>query len=72
MRRDLAFGGGRVNGSLSCDPFGFGACLAVCAAMDIGEAMRETARNRATSRASSQRGASDARSILQRTFEPVT
>ena len=44
VRRDLAFGGGRVNGSLSCDPLGFGACLAVCAAMDIGEAMRETAR----------------------------
>ena len=44
VRRDLAFGGGGLNGSLSCDPLGFGACLAVCAAMDIGEAMRETAR----------------------------
>ena len=44
VSRDLKFGGGRVNGSLSCDPIGFGVCLAVCAAMDIGVAMRETAR----------------------------
>ena len=44
VSRDLEFGGGRVNGSLSCDPIGFGVCLAVCAAMDIGVAMRETAR----------------------------
>ena len=44
VSRDLKFGGGRVNGSLSCDPIGFGVCLAVCTAMDIGAAMRETAR----------------------------
>ena len=44
VQRDLKFGGGRVNGPISCDPVGFGVCLAVCAAMDIGAAMRETAR----------------------------
>ena len=44
VSRDLRFGGGRVNGSISCDPIGFGVCLAVCTAMDIGAAMRETAR----------------------------
>ncbi len=44
VRRDLKFGGGRVNGNLSCDPLGFGVCLAVCTAMDIGVAMRETVR----------------------------
>ncbi len=44
VRRDLKFGGGRVDGNLSCDPLGFGVCLAVCTAMDIGVAMRETAR----------------------------
>ena len=44
VKRDLKFGGGRVNGSLSCDPIGFGICLAVCTAMDIGTAMRETVR----------------------------
>ncbi len=44
VRRDLKFGGGRVDGNLSCDPLGFGVCLAVCTAMDIGAAMRETAR----------------------------
>ena len=44
VKRDLKFGGGRVNGNLSCDPIGFGVCLAVCTAMDIGVAMRETVR----------------------------
>ena len=44
VRRDLKFGCGRVDGNLSCDPLGFGVCLAVCTAMDIGAAMRETAR----------------------------
>lgn len=44
VARDLRLGGGRVNGCLSCDPAGFVLGLSACLALDIGCAVRETAR----------------------------
>ena len=43
-KRDLMFYDRHTGGTMLCNPVGFGVCLAVSAAMDIGAAMRETAR----------------------------
>ena len=43
-KRDLMFYDSHTGGTMLCNPVGFGVCLAVSAAMDIGAAMRETAR----------------------------